>query len=180
MKLWLKNKRKWLIHVLKILKDLCKNSISMWMLSHGHLKVKYDTKTHPNPYYTYPPPTFRNGLVLLIFISAMRAIRILELRSGKYIYIYTPRNFNAWPTCTVWRNFLLPSLLWHFLAREENNSADTKLEDKNIVHALSAFEDKNRKIFAIFLLKFHCISTSIGCFLSTPILKSMLQLWRKS
>ena len=20
------------------------------MLSHGHLKVKYDTKTHPNPY----------------------------------------------------------------------------------------------------------------------------------
>ena len=75
----------------------------------------------------------------------------------------------------LWRNFLLPSLLWHFLAREENN-LDTKLEDKIIVHVPSAFEDKNRKIFAIFLLKFHCISTSIGCFLSTPILKSMLQL----
>ena len=42
------------------------------------------------------------------------------------------------------RNFLLPSLLWHFLAREENNS-DTKLEDKNIVHVLSAFKDKNHR-----------------------------------
>ena len=63
-----------------------------------------------------------------------------------YIYRYTPRNFNALPTCTVRRNFLLPSLLWHFLAREENN-LDTKLEDKNIVHVLSAFEDKNHRKF---------------------------------
>ena len=36
-------------------------------------------------------------------------------------------------------------LLWHFLAREENNSAETKLKDKNIVHVLSAFGDKNHR-----------------------------------
>lgn len=62
MKLWQKNKRKWLIHVLKILKDICNNSICMLLLSHGHYKVKYDTKTRSHQpsesnlccWYSYP------------------------------------------------------------------------------------------------------------------------------
>ena len=48
------------------------------------------------------------------------------------------------------------------LALSRENNYDTKLEDKNVVHVLSTFEDKNRKIFVIFLLKFHCIGISIG------------------
>ena len=48
------------------------------------------------------------------------------------------------------------------LALSRENNSDTKLEDKNVVHVLSAFEDKNRKIFVIFLLKFHCIGISMG------------------
>ena len=55
---------------------------------------------------------------------------------------------------------LPPTFLTLALSRE--NNSDTKLEDKNVVHVLSAFEDKNRKIFVIFLLKFHCIGISIG------------------
>ena len=55
---------------------------------------------------------------------------------------------------------LPPTSLTLALSRENNSG--TKLEDKNAVHVLSAFKDNNSKIFVIFLLKFQCISFSIG------------------